>query len=52
MAAYPKGQFPVFEGYDHMQYQIQGPEGFAAALVSLMETDQLPELPILRREAP
>ena len=52
MAAYPKGQFPVFEGYDHMQYQIQDPEGFAAALVSLMETDQLPELPILRREAP
>ena len=50
MAAYPKGQFPVFEGYDHMQYQIQDPEGFAAALVSLMETDQLPELPSLRRE--
>ena len=52
MVAYPKGRFPVFEGYNHMQYQIQDPEGFAAALVSLMETDQLPELPILRREAP
>ena len=52
MVAYPKGRFPVFEGYYHMQYQIQDPEGFAAALVSLMETDQLPELPILRREAP
>lgn len=52
MEAYPKGQFPVFEGYDHMQYQIQDPEGFAAALVSLMETDQLPEPPIPRREDP
>ena len=50
MAAYPKGQFPVFEGYDHMQYQIRDPEGFAAALVSLMETGSLPELPSLRRE--
>lgn len=52
MAAYPMGQFPVFESYDHMQYQIQDPEGFAAALVSLMETGSLPKLPVLRREDP
>ena len=24
MAAYPRGHFPVFEGYNHMQYQIRG----------------------------
>ena len=52
MAAYPKGQFPVFEGYDHMQYQIRDPEGFAAMLISVMETGKLPELPALRREEP
>ena len=52
MAAYPKGQFPVFEGYDHMQYQIRDPEGFAAMLISVMETGKLPELPVLRREEP
>lgn len=52
MAAYPQGQFPVFEGYDHMQYQIRDPEGFAGMLVSLMETGKLPELPVLRREEP
>ena len=52
MAAYPQGQFPVFEGYDHMQYQIRDPEGFAGMLVSLMETGKPPELPVLRREEP
>ena len=52
MAAYPKGQFPVFEGYDHMQYQIRDPEGFAAMLISVMETGKFPELPVLRREEP
>ena len=42
-AAYPHGHFPVFPGYDHMQYQIRDPEGFAAMLRSIMERDELPE---------
>ena len=40
--AYPAGNFPVFAGYDHMQYQIRDPQ-------SLMERDRLPDLPFLRK---
>ena len=50
MAAYPRGQFPVFEGMRHMEYQIRDPAGFAEMLVSVMEEGRLPELPFLRRE--
>lgn len=49
MAAYPKGNFPVFEGYNHMQYQIHDPRGFAEMLVAVMEQDTLPVLPFLRK---
>lgn len=45
--AYPKGHFPVFEGYRHMQYQIRDPQGFVLMLRSIMEKDTLPELPAL-----
>ena len=48
--AYPAGKFPVFEGYEHMQYQIREPKGFAELLVSVMERDELPKLPFLRKE--
>ncbi len=48
MARYPNGNFPVFEGYDHMQYQIQDPEGFARILESVIERNKLPDLPFLR----
>lgn len=41
-SAYPHAHFPVFKGCDHMQYQIQDPQGFAGMLVSLMEEDRLP----------
>ena len=47
--AYPLGHFPVFEGYAHMQYQIQDPRGFAAMLKSILEQNCLPELPFLRK---
>ena len=49
MAAYPKGNFPVFEGYNHMQYQIRDPRGFAEMLSVVMEQDTLPTLPFLRK---
>ena len=39
--AYPEAHFPVFAGYDHMQYQICDPEGFAAVLHGLAERDEL-----------
>ena len=49
MEAYPCANFPVFEGYDHMQYQIRDPEGFAAMLRAVIERGTLPELPFLRK---
>ncbi len=49
MQAYPQGQFPVFEGHDHMQFQISDPQGFAAMLASVIEQDRLPDLPFLRK---
>ena len=50
MRAYPCGSFPVFEGHNHMQYQIRDPEGFAQMLQSIMERGTLPALPFLRTE--
>ena len=51
MRAYPKAHFPVFEGYEHMQYQIKDPAGFAALLRAIMETGALPDgVPALREE--
>ena len=47
--AYPKGNYPVFEGHNHMQYQIQDPKGFAEMLRSIMENNCLPELPFLKK---
>ena len=43
MKAYPYGNYPVFEGDNHMQYQIQNPKGFADMLRSIMEKNALPE---------
>ena len=42
MQAYKYGNFPVFEGFNHMQYQIRDPEGFARMLVTIIETVDLP----------
>ena len=39
--AYPKGNFPVFENCNHMQYQIRDPQGFAKMLRSIIEADKL-----------
>ena len=39
MEAYPCGHYPVFEGYDHMQYQIRDPKGFAEMLAHIAERD-------------
>ena len=48
MQAYPQGNFPVFEGYNHMQYQIRDPQGFAALLRSVAEWGALPKIPGLK----
>ena len=41
-AAYPDGNFPVFEGCNHMQTQIRKPKHFADLLVFVMEQNRLP----------
>ncbi len=45
--AYPCGNYPVFDGYNHMQYQIRDAKGFAAMLCSITEKDCLPDLPFI-----
>lgn len=46
--AYPDGHFPVFENFNHMQFQIRDPKGFARMLLSVTERDALPELAFLK----
>ena len=49
MEAYPCGNYPVFEGNDHMQYQIRDPQGFAEMLAFIAEQDGMPKLPFIRK---
>ncbi len=49
MEAYPYGNYPVFAGYDHMQYQIRDPKGFSELLTYIAEYDRMPELPFIRK---
>ena len=46
--SYPHGHFPVFDQYNHMQYQIRDPQGFADMLLYLIDHDCLPDLPFLK----
>ena len=50
MKAYPQGNYPVFEEYNHMQYQIRDPKGFTAMLCSIIEENRLPELSFLKEQ--
>ena len=47
--AYSCGNYPVFEGYDHMQYQIRDPKGFAEMQAFIAEQDGMPKLPFIRK---
>ena len=49
MKAYLYGNYPVFEGYNHMQYQIRDPKGFAEMLTYIIEYDSMPRLPFIRK---
>lgn len=51
MKAYPEANFPIFEGYNHMQYQIRDPKGFSKMLRSIIEKNELPTLPFLKGES-
>lgn len=48
MKSYPDANFPVFEGHNHMQFQICDPEGFAEMLSSIIQHGSLPELTFLK----
>ena len=47
LKAYPDGHFPVFDGFNHMQYQIRDPQGFAKMLETIIDSNQLPGLSFL-----
>ena len=49
MKAYPYGNYPVFEGYNHMQYQIRAPKGFAEMMTYIAKCDGMPKLPFIRK---
>ena len=49
MKAYSCSNYPVFEGYEHMQYQIRDPKGFAEMLAYITEHGCMPELPFIRK---
>ena len=49
MEAYPYGNYPVFEGYNHMQYQIRNPKGFAEMMTYIAKCDGMPKLPFVRK---
>ncbi len=42
LEAYPYANFPVFDSYNHMQFQIRDPNGFAEMLRSIIEGRGLP----------
>ena len=48
--SYPYAHYPVFEGHNHMQYQIKNPKGFAGMLVSVIEKNEIPKLPFLKED--
>ena len=48
MKAYPYGQYPVFDHYNHMQYQIRNPKGFATMLIHVIQENTLPDLPFMK----
>ena len=48
LKSYPYANYPVFEGYNHIQYQIRNPQGFAKMLCSIAEKNRIPKLSFLK----
>ncbi len=44
MKSYQNANFPVFDGYNHAQYQMQDPNGFAEKLKTIIEINNMPDL--------
>ncbi len=47
--AYPYGRYIIFDGYNHMQFQILDPKGFANMLDMIIKEDKLPKLSFLKK---
>ena len=43
--AYPYASFPIFDCYNHMQFQIKDPKGIALMLDNIIKENTLPKLP-------
>ncbi len=50
MKTYPYAHYPVFNGHNHMQYQIRDPKGFAEMLCRIMDKNEIPKLPFLKED--
>ena len=50
MKAYPYGNYPIFDKFNHMEYQIRDPKGFAEMLTCIIEKDTLPRLKFLQAD--
>lgn len=50
MKTYPYAHYPVFEGYNHMQYQILSSEDFAKTLDFIIENNAMPRLAFMKDE--
>lgn len=48
--AYPFAHYLIFEGYNHMQYQIRDPKGFAIMLEFVINENKMSKLPFLSYE--
>ncbi len=46
--AYPYGNYPIFNGYNHMQFQIEDPKGFANMLDLIIKENKMPQLSFLK----
>ena len=50
MKSYPSANYPVFDGFNHMQYQIRDPQGFAKMLDYIVQNNEMPQLSFLRED--
>ncbi len=48
MEAYPDANYPMFTGFNHMEYQIKDSRGFVAMLDEIIENGRLPKLAFLK----
>ncbi len=48
MKSYSNAHFPIFDNYNHMQYQIKNPKCFSYMLLSIIENNEMPAMDFLK----